>query len=220
VSRKGSIIWPFPICGPKFPKKPSPGFTLEIPPIRISPEGGASFARISSEPLNRVSFPSQAPSGQNVYFRLTQDKPWAKLSSPFGAALEATAHSISNIPNLLGEQFRNTLRRGSRTQPRGFNRGNRPAKRFALKGERSEASSHPFGAKSERPKQPSCIAMRSGGHFLFELARFSHSARRSRSEGACSLVLDRVTRATRPSGQGWKPHTFLATSGHRLETSN
>jgi hypothetical protein len=43
---------------------------------------------IASEPLDLIACAFLAPSGQNIHFRQTQGKPWAKLFWP----LRATDH--------------------------------------------------------------------------------------------------------------------------------
>ena len=90
-------VWTFPIRGPKPPRQQpqglpwvsslarrarpegpgehSPGFTLgNSPPPELSPEGAIRYG---------VRIPS--PFRAKRLYRLTQGKPWAKLSCPFGA---------------------------------------------------------------------------------------------------------------------------------------
>jgi hypothetical protein len=77
--------WTFPIRGPKWPRKHSPGFTLDNSPTRISPERatgcGENRLRTFEPDRLRISNPFRA----KRLFRLTQGKPWANLSRPFGA---------------------------------------------------------------------------------------------------------------------------------------
>ena len=56
-------------------------------PTRISPEGATRYGgnRLRTFELNRVRISS--PFRAKRLFRLTQGKPWAKLSCPFGAGL-------------------------------------------------------------------------------------------------------------------------------------
>ena len=83
-----SVIWS--IRGPNWPKERSPG----------------RLAIIGSEPLNRIAC-VLAPSGRNIYFRLTQGKPWAKLIWP----LRATDWKIQTAVALVS---RRVARTGSR----------------------------------------------------------------------------------------------------------
>ena len=79
-------VWKFPIRGPKWPKELSPGFTLgSCPPPELALKGPCDTAIIDSDPLNRIACAFLAPSGRNVYFGLTQGKPWAKLFWPLRA---------------------------------------------------------------------------------------------------------------------------------------
>jgi hypothetical protein len=75
----------FPIRGPKWPRKHSPGFTLGNSPGRIGPEGATRYVenRLQTFELDRrrISGPYRA----KRLYGLTQGKPWAKLSCPCGA---------------------------------------------------------------------------------------------------------------------------------------
>jgi hypothetical protein len=61
------------------------GLPWVIPSVEFALKGSPDTARIGSKPLNRLACEFLAPSGRNVNFPLTQGKPWAKLSCPFGA---------------------------------------------------------------------------------------------------------------------------------------
>ncbi len=62
-----------PIHGPKWPKERSPGFTLgSSPHPELALKGPRDTATIGSARLNRTACVCLAPSGRNVYFRLTQ----------------------------------------------------------------------------------------------------------------------------------------------------
>ena len=61
-------------------KSVAQGSPWVVLPTRISPEGADEIRQIiGSARLNRTACAFLAPSGRNVYFRLTQGKPWAKL---------------------------------------------------------------------------------------------------------------------------------------------
>jgi hypothetical protein len=74
-----------PILGPKWPQKHSPGVTLGNHPTRMSPEGAIRYGEngLRTFPPDRVRISS--PFRAKRLFWLTQGKPWAKLSCPFGA---------------------------------------------------------------------------------------------------------------------------------------
>jgi hypothetical protein len=61
------------------------GLPWVIHPTQLALKGPPGAARIGSEPLNRVACSSSCPLRAKRLFRLTQGKPWAKLSCPFGA---------------------------------------------------------------------------------------------------------------------------------------
>ena len=82
----------FPIRGPKWPKKHSPGFTLGNSSSRHGPEGaryGENRLRTFERDLMRISSPFRA----KPLFRLTHGKPWAMLSCPFRAYDRRSTHT-------------------------------------------------------------------------------------------------------------------------------
>src|ERR1700722_4479760 len=70
---------------PEGARKLSPGFTLGNFPTRISPEGATRYDRESPPNLLIGSRPASGPFRAKRLFPLTEGKPWAKLSCPFGA---------------------------------------------------------------------------------------------------------------------------------------
>jgi hypothetical protein len=85
--------------GPKWPGKHSPGVTLDNSPHPISPEGVTRWARIGSEPGNRIAR-SSCPFRAERLFRLIQSKPWAKLSCPSGAGFSGRMTDAKHIQTL------------------------------------------------------------------------------------------------------------------------
>jgi hypothetical protein len=85
IRAEGPVIWIFPIFGPKRPIKHSPEFTLGNFLIQISPERAVRYGenRLQAAELDRLHISS--PFRAKRVFWLTQGKPWAKLSCPFGA---------------------------------------------------------------------------------------------------------------------------------------
>jgi hypothetical protein len=81
---KGPVIWTFPICGPKWPIKHSPGFTLGNSPTRISPEGATRYGenRLRTFEPNRVRISS--PFRALRLFRLTRVNPGLCFIAPSG----------------------------------------------------------------------------------------------------------------------------------------
>jgi hypothetical protein len=75
----------FPIRGPKWPREHSPGFTLGNSPTRISPEGAAGCGENRLRTFEPDRLRMDDPFRAKRLFWLTQGKPWAKLSCPFGA---------------------------------------------------------------------------------------------------------------------------------------
>jgi hypothetical protein len=68
------------------------------PPTGMSPEGAARYGgnRLRTSGLERVHISS--PFRAKRLFRLTQGKPWAKLSCPFGAGLSGPKTDATPIP--------------------------------------------------------------------------------------------------------------------------
>jgi hypothetical protein len=73
------------VCGPKGHESIAQGLPWVIHPNRISPEGATRYGenrpRTFEPDRVRISSPFRA----KRFFWLTQGKPWAKLSCPFGA---------------------------------------------------------------------------------------------------------------------------------------
>ena len=72
-----SIFVPIPII--------AQGLPWEIPTPELALKGLPGTARIGSAFLNRLVCSILSPFRAKRLFRLTQGKPWAKLSCPFGA---------------------------------------------------------------------------------------------------------------------------------------
>jgi hypothetical protein len=87
----------FPFRGPKWPRKLSPGFTLGNSSHPIRPEGATRYGenRLRTFEPDRVR--SSCPFTAKRLFRLTQGKPWAKLSCPFGAFLSGRMTGAKHI---------------------------------------------------------------------------------------------------------------------------
>src|SRR5271154_6641178 len=73
------------------------GLPWEMPPPKLALKGPLGSARIGSESLNWIACAVLAPSGRNVLCRLTQGKPWAKLSCPCGAGASGRMTAAKHI---------------------------------------------------------------------------------------------------------------------------
>jgi hypothetical protein len=85
IGPEGSVIWIFPIYGPKRPIKHSPGFTLGNSLTRISPKGASRYGenRLRTSELDRVHISSPFSFRAKRLFWLTQGKPLYVFSEVF-----------------------------------------------------------------------------------------------------------------------------------------
>jgi hypothetical protein len=81
---KPSYLLSAAVCGPKGHDNLAQGLPWVKFPNRMGPEGAVPYGK-DWPPIEtvRISTP-EAPSGLNTSFLVTQGKPWAKLSWPFG----------------------------------------------------------------------------------------------------------------------------------------
>jgi hypothetical protein len=73
------------VFGPKGHGRIAQGLPWVIAPIRISPEGATSFGKNRIRIVKPHCVGISSPFRAKRLYRLTQGKPWAKLSYPFGA---------------------------------------------------------------------------------------------------------------------------------------